>query len=580
MQEMKDDYKKQIRELTPRIIARDWKTTGAWPNWVIQLVVELLSHRTPPSCVSANILLVISLICPGLVEIGKCCFPNMVYVVHPLSQTNNIITVPSIMNPDKTKTQLADDMPEISFIGDCRSLLVVITKTLAAQHLGKLDKFDQLCTDGTDRRQTEFENVVVGYMADSGYKSVVLDATIVPDGKTAQHLHDSILRTFKEAGDLLDDWRAVTKEMYKDDPELQDLLGDIPNRTGLSLSKFNKANVMTDTCYTARLLRVRLIATMTQICKDEGIEEKDIKFFVGDCWHHLRCIWIGAGLKHLDTYLTDLLPEVDDIHFLLRVSTSIEAHLIAIEKEFGATANYAKGHGARFIAWMKRWHPGALLFPVLRVTAGSRQDSGTEGAIVAYMNRKYYIPFLFQELAAKTKDHSILQKNLYIILRSSEMIASFRLLSIMHVAIVLPHRWLAGNAHLLADENFGITDMAEVAQLIRDGLEEITSNGELILDQDYMMGILKPIQDKVPKFKEYMQFMFEEHTCFAVGSRSEEDKNIVYDELLAELFYPVRQENMDTNDLTIRLAEEFAFVTYTDMEREDKATAAYILDGV
>ena len=97
-------------------------------------------------------------------------------------------------------------------------------------------------------------------------------------------------------------------------------------------------------------LPVTLITTMTQICKDEGIEEKDIKFFVGDCWHHLRCIWIGAGLKHLDTYLTDLLPEVDDIHFLLRVSTSIEAHLIAIEKEFGATANYAKGHGARFIA--------------------------------------------------------------------------------------------------------------------------------------------------------------------------------------------------------------------------------------
>ena len=137
---------------------------------------------------------------------------------------------------------------------------------------------------------------------------------------------------------------------------------------------------------------------------------------VGDCWHHLRCIWIGAGLKHLDTYLTELVPEIDDIHFLLRVSTSIEKHLIAIEKEFGATANYAKGHGARFIAWMIRYHPGALLFPVLRVMAGSRQDSGTEGAIVAYMNHKYYIQFLFQELASKTKDHSILQKNLFIVL--------------------------------------------------------------------------------------------------------------------------------------------------------------------
>ena len=97
------------------------------------------------------------------------------------------------------KTKLAKDMPGVSYIRDCRSLLVVITKTLAAHHLAGLETFDQLHTDGTDRRQTEFENVVVGYMSDSGYKSVVLDATIVPDGKTAEHLHASILRTFNKA---------------------------------------------------------------------------------------------------------------------------------------------------------------------------------------------------------------------------------------------------------------------------------------------------------------------------------------------------------------------------------------------
>ena len=43
--EMKDNYKKRIRDLTPRIIAKDWNKNRAWPNWVIQLVVELLSHR-------------------------------------------------------------------------------------------------------------------------------------------------------------------------------------------------------------------------------------------------------------------------------------------------------------------------------------------------------------------------------------------------------------------------------------------------------------------------------------------------------------------------------------------------------
>ena len=57
-------------------------------------------------------------------------------------------------------------------------------------------------------------------------------------------------------------------------------------------------------------------------------------------------------------------------------------------------------------------------------------------------------------------------------------------------------------------------------------------------------------------------------------------KKLLYDEFMAELFYSVREENIETNELTIRLAEEFSLVTYIDMEREDKATAAYILDGV
>jgi hypothetical protein len=69
-----------------------------------------------------------------------------------------------------------------------------------------------------------------------------------------------------------------------------------------------------------------------------------------------------------------------------------------------------------------------------------------------------------------------------------------------------------------SDENFVITDMAEVAELIDNGLQEIASNGELILNQDFMMGLLKPILDKVPAFKKYTELMFEEHTRCAVGS--------------------------------------------------------------
>ena len=132
--------------------------------------------------------------------------------------------------------------------------------------------------------------MVLGFLSASGYNTVVLDATIIPDGKTAECRNISILRSFKEAGTLLDDWSKITEEMYKDYPNVQDLLQLIPKGDGLSLSKSNKANVMTDTCNTPYKRRLMLSTTMMQALKEAGIDYKYIKVFIGDCWHHLRCI--------------------------------------------------------------------------------------------------------------------------------------------------------------------------------------------------------------------------------------------------------------------------------------------------
>jgi hypothetical protein len=78
-------------------------------------------------------------------------------------------------------------------------------------------------------------------------------------------------------------WCDVTADMYKDNPKLQSLLAKIPNSTELRLSKFNRATVSTDTCNTTCKMRLMLIASVTQICKDKLIEEKNIKLVVGDC---------------------------------------------------------------------------------------------------------------------------------------------------------------------------------------------------------------------------------------------------------------------------------------------------------
>jgi hypothetical protein len=51
--------------LTPNIIEKRGNPRS-WDETVTQLVVEMLAHRTPPSCVSANILSVVQLLVPNV----------------------------------------------------------------------------------------------------------------------------------------------------------------------------------------------------------------------------------------------------------------------------------------------------------------------------------------------------------------------------------------------------------------------------------------------------------------------------------------------------------------------------------
>ena len=71
------------------------------------------------------------------------------------------------------------------------------------------------------------------------------------------------------------------------------------------------------------------------------------------------------------------------------------------------------------------------------------------------MNYTYYIEFLDQSLRKRNKNDkaSILQQNLFVALTSTEMIALVRLLSILHISVCMPIRWLAGKIHDLKEHN-------------------------------------------------------------------------------------------------------------------------------
>ena len=135
--------------------------------------------------------------------------------------------------------------------------------------------------------------------------------------------------------------------------------------------------------------------------------------------------------------LTDLLE--DDFNKILSTfckSTEIDDLLCCIEKEFGLTANYAKGHGSIFENWMKTYHPTAYLFPIIQLCGSSRQDLQGESAPAVLMNLPYYLQFLHWHLSIGISSNGILQRKLFTLLRSTEVVALLWVLSILHTEYV------------------------------------------------------------------------------------------------------------------------------------------------
>jgi hypothetical protein len=250
-------------------------------------------------------------------------------------------------------------------VQEWRSVLVVVTKTLAAYRLGRADSYEQLFTDDTSRRQTAIQNAVVGILTDGGFKMVNLLSGILAENETAKCLTGSIIRLFKEAGQLLDDWRIVLERLY---PSCQDLLNMIPQLQALTLAKLaNDAMVSTDTCNTARKTRHLLCKAVRTVAIEQGFREESINVMENDCWNHLCNVCFGAVIKELSSHLDEVLKDnLIEIHPILRVTTDPSNIFRAIEKFFGETANYAKGLGSMYYNYMRTYNPKAHHYQIAR----------------------------------------------------------------------------------------------------------------------------------------------------------------------------------------------------------------------
>ena len=78
-------------------------------------------------------------------------------------------------------------------------------------------------------------------------------------------------------------------------------------------------------------------------------------------------MWPGSITKSLTALLGNTMrEELYEINSQLKVVTSIESVLCAVDKEFCLCDNYSKGRGELFREWIETYHPGALIFHIKR----------------------------------------------------------------------------------------------------------------------------------------------------------------------------------------------------------------------
>ena len=101
----------------------------------------------------------------------------------------------------------------------------------------------------------------------------------------------------------------------------------------------------------------------------------------------------------------------------------------------GPCSNDFKGRGKQCRVFCEKWFPGRVKMPITRVLGGDRFDGIFEACVENFWKRPEIMKWLVYILALPKND-SIMQRALFIILRSVEMIAQLRVGSIYFFPIL------------------------------------------------------------------------------------------------------------------------------------------------
>jgi hypothetical protein len=286
----------------------------SWPLYVWELILEQLVNGTPPSSVSANIVMFIQRFSP------------------------------------RTKIK---EQPSIWTVKRGRTVLLIVVETLAAYRIAKAKRWGQMHTDGTGRRQIAFQDLALTIEEDVEglFEPLLITSCIIPRDERSETICEAVLHALEQKGKNLDEWRVVHERMF-------DTNHSIPPGSEIHLSKLEGGLINTDTCNAARLLGQLLVDAVDHAVQEkrELTGEVAINLLNGchsamiqDCHHHMRNVWVKAVTTELSVYLNKVLSDdLGEIDHRLRVSTMFDAILRALDKAVSLPANYPKGFGDMF----------------------------------------------------------------------------------------------------------------------------------------------------------------------------------------------------------------------------------------
>jgi len=331
-------------------------------------------------------------------------------------------------------------------------------------------------------------------------KTICLRGAFLTDNKTSQCEAEGVRdRVFGYGRGLLQGWKAKFVSMFGSEEPCT-----IPDPTSYRLARFRDgSSVMSDGCNQARKMQEKMkeMIVVDYVTTLGGTEEdkfaagqakwdtmseternESVRVYIITCQNHLRSTSIRHGIKFEKEFLKEMLSEcLADFDASFRLTFDTEAICRAAAKEFMFSGGrlYAKGKGSLFLAWVIDKYPDRVVYILHRADLGTRLDSTTEVALALYMNRELYLEFLFERMQAATSaEENKLEKALFVLLSSTEVIAAIRVRAMIHLKITMPMRFLTNSN----DVNYSPADMGPLVDALDKFLLSVESNGNLLMD--------------------------------------------------------------------------------------------------